>query len=132
MNLQPPCAIVFLLGCLGALLPEIVKLYAARTGLKRRTFHYSYFIISIVYSAVGGVFAIYLSNQTAISAIYLGATWPVILGNMIRHKGRKEPIELQARRAANEKPGMEFLMTPKRCPFHDLLELIRNQADLLF
>jgi|ERR1700722_13790825 len=123
---------VFLLGSLGALLPEVLKLYAARSRPRKKPFPFSYYLISLVYASVGGVFAVVLPATSHLAAIYIGASWPVMLGNALHHARSRKPVELQARNMANQKPTMEFLPVEKKRPFRALFELVRNQAELLF
>ncbi len=70
-----------LVGCLGALAPEIVRLYKARTK-SRPEFTGYYFVISFLHALVAGVFCLILPADNLRSAFYVGATFPTLLSGL--------------------------------------------------
>ena len=118
MEHPPSCVVVFLLGVLGALAPETVRLYGRRWRIQSAKFSWGYFVLSGLYALIGGVIAIYLPAVNGIAAIYAGAAWPSIFSTLIHRRG---PFEIQA---ANSKGG--------KIPRRSLIDLMRDHADLLF
>ena len=118
MEHPPSHVVVFLLGVLGACVPEIARLYGKRWRISGVRFSWCYFIISGLYALVGGVIAVYLPAVNGIAALYAGAAWPSIFSTLIHRRG---PFEIMM---ANSK-GI-------RVPRRSLIDLIRDHADLLF
>ena len=69
----------FFLGCLGALAPEIVRLYSIRTQPSRFKWSSFYVMISIVFSCLGGALAVVLPAVTPWGALYAGISAPVLV-----------------------------------------------------
>src|ERR1039458_6038758 len=86
MDDHPTCGLVFLLGCLGALVPEIYRLYQERWKLNTLRFSLGYFVLSAAYASVGGVMALYLGAANPKTAIYVGLTLDVTLSAFIRKR----------------------------------------------
>jgi hypothetical protein len=77
---------VFLIGCLGALAPEIIRLYNLRTkssGLKWSNF---YVFISVLFSLLGGVVALILPSTSYHGAFYAGIAAPTLITTFQRNK----------------------------------------------
>lgn len=69
---------IFGLGALGAVAPEVVRLYRLR--LRTPRLHATYFAISVTYAAVAGIFAVYLARpENILSALYVGMGFPSIV-----------------------------------------------------
>lgn len=76
---------IFLIGCLGAVAPEIVRLYNLRNNA---TFKWSsfYIYISILFAMLGGVIAWILPTTTYYGAFYAGVTAPITVTAMFKNK----------------------------------------------
>ncbi len=105
-----------LAGMLGALVPEILRLYQKRDSLHRRKFSFSYFAISFVYAACGGALALILSASTLWAAFYIGATFPVTISGIMRRGRNRGPLantvsgELEAMRIFPEKRSFRTIL----------------------
>jgi hypothetical protein len=91
---------ILLLGALGALAPEIVRLYTIRRSPEKFEWSSFYLIVSLLYAGLGGVLAIFLPATTAWGAIYVGASTPVLINSMIRtaRNATKEELRGPGRR----------------------------------
>ncbi len=73
----------FLFGAIGALAPEIIRLYDARLQPFRVPRHY--WLVSLAYLLLGGVVALLLSDPgNPFSAFYVGVALPVTIGALAR------------------------------------------------
>ena len=74
---------IFIAGCIGALSPEIVRLYRLRYN---PSFKWSWFylIISLLFSFLGGIIAWILPAITYYGAFYAGITTPVFVNNLVK------------------------------------------------
>ena len=79
--------LIFLLGMVGALAPEIVRLYAIRNDPSRFKWSWFYLGISAAFAALGGVLALVLPATTYWGAIYVGVSTPLLVNSIVR-KGR--------------------------------------------
>ncbi len=71
---------LFLLGALGAVAPEIVRLYSIATGRGQGfTWSWSYIGISFAFACLGGVVAVLLPSENVRAAFYAGISTPVII-----------------------------------------------------
>jgi hypothetical protein len=73
----------FLLGCVGAIAPEIVRLFTMRNNPDRFKWSWFYLIISLLFAALGGVFAVYLGAPNPAGPIYTGLTTPVFINKAL-------------------------------------------------
>jgi hypothetical protein len=128
---QPKNIPVFVLGCIGALAPEIVRLYQLRHKPPKAVFSWWYYAASAFLALLGGVVALTLPAVTTWAAFYAGITTPTLISAATKHRNKDvvalanektKPIELQAKRAEISKP-------PRLETFVDV---IRNHADGLF
>lgn len=71
--------LVFLLGMIGALAPEIVRLYAIRHSPARFRWSWFYAVVSLAFAALGGTLALALPATTYWGALYVGVTTPVLV-----------------------------------------------------
>ncbi|MFC9927753.1 hypothetical protein [Streptomyces sp. NPDC127190] len=78
---------VFLLGMVGALAPEIVRLYEIRNDPARFQWSWFYLVVSLAFAGLGGVLALVLPATTYWGALYVGVSTPVLVNSMVR-KGR--------------------------------------------
>jgi hypothetical protein len=82
--------IVFGLGCVGALAPEIYRLYALRE--KTMTFSLWYILISAAFAMLGGVAAIILPAINYRAAFYAGITTPAMLSTITTKRYTKAQL----------------------------------------
>lgn len=82
-----PTLKLFLIGMVGAIAPEIVRLFTiARNG---QTFTWSgfYIVISIVFACLGGVIALILPSENVRAAFYAGISTPVLINTVLKKAG---------------------------------------------
>jgi hypothetical protein len=138
----PSHVLVFLLGCIGALAPEIVRLYKLRHRPPKSIISLWYFVTTAVYAALGGVVAVTLPAVTLWGALYAGITTPVLISTAAKHReeitkpvpsGKRDRNFIQAidhsREMANYLPAKKNV---KASRFGEFIEFIRNHADGLF
>ena len=118
MNNPPTTLAVFLCGTLGALAPEIVRLYALRRARRLARFAPAYGLISALYAALGGALAVILPAANLYAAFYAGVTLPVTISTLMRQR----------------KPGVTdpSPAKPAAAPMPALVALFRTHADGLF
>lgn len=75
---------IFLLGCAGAMAPEIVRLYKLRENADQFNWSWFYLIISFVFAALGGLLAWILPTTTYYGAFYAGVTTPIIVTTILK------------------------------------------------
>ena len=68
----------FFIGCVGAIAPEILRLYRLRNSL-RFTWSWGYIVISIVFVLLGGFVAYILEPSNNYAAFYSGVGTPFII-----------------------------------------------------
>jgi|GEM_PF-5405311 hypothetical protein len=90
-----PEILIFAMGCIGAIAPEIVRLYKIRTKPLPR-FPRSYYLISILFALLGGVVAIILPATTLWGAFYAGVSLPVLISGAGGKNPTSAPTLLQA------------------------------------
>jgi hypothetical protein len=79
---------IFLPGAVGALAPEIVKLYEIRSDPSRFTFSWFYAIMSLLFVALGGFVALILPAANAQGAFYAGISTPVLITTVMKNASR--------------------------------------------
>ena len=73
------CGMFFLLGALGALAPEILRLYGLRgQGMEMKSWVF-YLIASALFAGLGGTIALILPATTPWGAFYVGISTPLIV-----------------------------------------------------
>jgi hypothetical protein len=78
----------FLWGALGALAPEIVRIYRINTGVskgKLPVFGYGYFVISLAYAVLAGFIVIASAKTSPLECLWIGASIPAIISYLARH-----------------------------------------------
>ena len=76
---------IFLIGSIGALAPEVVRLYALATGGKTMAWSPGFYIpISLVFAALGGFIAMILPSENVQSAFYAGIATPVLITTVLK------------------------------------------------
>lgn len=76
--------LVFLLGSVGALAPEIVRLYSIRNDPGQFQWSSFYLIVSILFACLGGVIALVMPATTYWGAIYVGISTPTLINTTIK------------------------------------------------
>ena len=100
--------IIFLLGMLGALAPEIVRLYTIRSHPHRFRWSRFYIVVSILFSILGGVIAVVLPATTLWGAVYVGVSTPMLVNGIL-----KKGVDARRPRLRNAEPPAQ-LATPLR------------------
>jgi ABC-type transport system involved in cytochrome c biogenesis permease subunit len=75
---------MFLLGAVGALAPEIIRLYEIRNDPQRFTWSWFYLIVSILFVALGGFVAVVLPSKNPQGAFYAGISTPVLVNTVLK------------------------------------------------
>ena len=114
----PASGQVFLAGCLGAISPEICRIYRARSRINSIVFSVRYFSISTMYMVLGGFVALFLAAGTLRAAFYVGCSLDVIVSAATRPKPRKGAKEIALNRM------------PTRA--EEFVNFVRQHADDLF
>jgi hypothetical protein len=86
----------FLLGAVGALAPEVVRLYSIRDDPGRFRWSPFYMIVSLAFACLGGLLPIVLPATTYWGAIYVGISTPIVVNTAAR-KARGEQGEEELR-----------------------------------
>lgn len=69
----------FLLGGLGALAPELLRLYTIKHKPEEFRWSIFYVVVSLLFAVLGGIVAIALPATTAWGALYAGLSTPTLL-----------------------------------------------------
>ena len=80
----------FLWGALGAMAPEIVRIYRITTGESRgrvEKFGRQYFLISVAYAIVSGFIVLASGKTSPIECVWIGASVPAII-SYVRPRNR--------------------------------------------
>ena len=90
-------SLIFGVGIVGALAPEIVRLYSLRSK-GGQSFSGFYLVISILFAALGGVVALILPATTLWAAFYAGISTPVVVTTALKRgidKDNKDDKEVR-------------------------------------
>jgi hypothetical protein len=140
----PTHVLVFALGCIGALAPEIVRFYRQRHKPPKSIFSLWYFLITAAYAALGGVVALALPAVTLWGALFAGVSTPVLISTAAKHREKsvyaaneKQDFILKAtdrsREVADKFPMYERQSDPVRIsPLKKFVEFVQDHADGLF
>lgn len=74
----------FLFGCLGAIAPEILRLYRLRNNIKKFSWSWGYALVSLLFVVLGGSIALILEPRNAYTAFYSGVSTPFIINAIAR------------------------------------------------
>ena len=140
---QLPRVLAFALGAVGASALEIVRLYELRRNPPpREIFSWWFWIISFVYSVLGGVMAIIMPATTMFSAFYAGVALPAILSTMAKNRTKRTIGIANERRSAEfinerdrvpyEPPHPDELQAARASRFKSAIQTLRRHADGLF
>ncbi len=86
MDLPDP-VVRFLWGVLGAVAPEIVRIYRIKTGVskgKLPAFGYPYFLISLAYAVLSGFIVLASGKTSPVECLWIGASIPAIISYLAR------------------------------------------------
>ena len=76
--------VVYMLGMVGALAPEIIRLYSIRDNPAQFKWSWFYLVISILFACLGGVVALVLPAITYWGALYAGISTPVLVNSAFK------------------------------------------------
>jgi len=84
--------VIILVGSLGALAPEILRLYSLRNNPDQFRWSWFYIIASVAFAGMGGFVALLLPATTYWGAFYVGISTPVLINTALK-KGldRQQP-----------------------------------------
>lgn len=94
----------FLMGAVGALAPEIVRLYNIRQQ-PEGAFSTYYLLISAAFAALGGILAVILPAPNLLGAFHAGVTTPVLINAALRQGMRASTAQLRGSRPAARPDG---------------------------
>src|ERR1700683_1791056 len=89
------------MGMIGALAPELVRLYFIRNDPGKFQWSWFYLLVSLSFACLGGILALALPATTYWGALYIGISTPVLVNTLVkksqeftkpRLKGRPESI----------------------------------------
>jgi hypothetical protein len=72
----------FGLGAIGAAAPEIIRLYnivTGRTPGNLPLFGPQYFVVSLIFAVLGGLFAVVWGDNSPLKCLWVGVSLPVII-----------------------------------------------------
>ena len=79
----------FLWGVLGAVAPEIVRIYRITTGVSKGRlpiFGRPYFVISLAYAVLSGLIVLASGKTSPVECLWIGASIPAIISHVLaRH-----------------------------------------------
>ncbi|MEO1146620.1 MAG: hypothetical protein AAFY26_13630 [Cyanobacteria bacterium J06638_22] len=81
----------FLVGCVGAIAPEIVRLYNLRFQARRLRLSWNYILVSIFFVLLGGFVAWILEPSNNYTAFYSGISTPVLVTTVAKNTGQGIP-----------------------------------------
>ena len=93
---------IFGFGCVGALSPELIRLYKLRTDPPGHGWSWQYFVLAILFGLLGGVMAWILPATTYYGAFYAGATAPITVSSIVKRRAKTKLTFV-----ANEKETVE-------------------------
>ena len=79
---------LFLWGCLGSVLTELIRLYrilstgAGRSRLQMKL-TWPYVLISLVFSVLGGVLTVAWAPESVLKAVWVGASVPLVISALV-------------------------------------------------
>ena len=90
---------VFLIGMVGAMAPEIVRLYQLRTRPSQFKWSWFYVLVSILFACLGGTIALALPATSYWGALYAGISTPVLINAVLQKaigSGRRDENQLKS------------------------------------
>jgi hypothetical protein len=93
------------MGAVGALAPEIVRLYNIRQQQPEGSFSTYYLFISAAFAALGGILAVILPAPNLLGAFHAGVTTPVLINAALRQGMRSSTAQFRGSRPAAAPDG---------------------------
>ncbi|HEX3761175.1 MAG TPA: hypothetical protein VHW23_20915 [Kofleriaceae bacterium] len=97
---------VLLLGMVGALAPEIVRLYAIRSHPEQFVWSALYLVASALFACLGGVVAYALPATIAWGALYAGISTPTLVTAALKHTIAARPSKTKAFQKPHARRGL--------------------------
>lgn len=97
---------VFAIGCVGAIAPEIVRIYNLRFKPSFR-WSWGYILYSIPFVLLGGFVAWLLEPSNNYAAFYSGVSTPILVTTIVRNTGRSFPAPGSP--SSSDRPSTEYL-----------------------
>ena len=123
-NYQP-----FLIGCVGAIAPEILRLYRLRSTLKF-SWSWGYILISITFTLLGGFVSYILEPSNNYAAFYSGVGTPFII-NAIAKETQSQEIKAPQTRINTPDDNEEIVSTSKGFNFNEYEEQYEEKNALI-
>jgi hypothetical protein len=98
----------FGIGMIGAVAPEIVRLYELRSQ-GGQDFSVFYVVISLIFAALGGLVALVLPATTLWGAFYAGISTPVLISTALK-KGLAPKSQIRSLPEGSQKRGSPSLL----------------------
>ena len=96
---------IFVAGCVGAMAPEVVRLYRLRNYAQVHVRHIRrYILVSVLFVALGGAVAVLLEANSLHAAFYMGASLPALVSAAGGQKLRRPPTKPVERSADQTLP----------------------------
>ena len=83
----PDPAVRFLWGTLGAVAPEIIRIYRITTGVSQArlpAFGLQYFLVSVAYVVMSGFIVLASGKTSPLECIWIGVSVPAIISTVLR------------------------------------------------
>jgi hypothetical protein len=107
-----PVEVAFLLGCVGAAAPEILRLYELRTKPEDFKWSWNYMFLTVPFLLLGGLVAVILPATTVWGAFYTGLSLPVTLSAAAKKvmdiPGLGQPVTADKATSASGAPAAAF------------------------
>lgn len=88
--------LIFILGLIGALAPEAVRLYSIRNEPEKFKWSGFYVVVSMLFAILGGIIAVVLPATTYWGALYVGISSPVLINTVVKKGGEMNKQELKS------------------------------------
>lgn len=111
----------FLVGAVGAIAPEVVRLRNVIRDKGTYTWSPALFGISLAYALIAGLIAAILPSANLYAAFYCGVSTDVLIGKV--HAEAANTRQERARNAQNKAPG-DTGPPPRLSPLHSFLDAL--------
>jgi hypothetical protein len=101
---------MFLLGVVGALAPEVVRLYGMRNDPNLFKWSWFYVIVSLVFVSLGGFVAVLLPAKNPQGAFYAGISTPVLINTAVKKGSGPRKLKGVPAAAPATSPFKSFVM----------------------
>jgi hypothetical protein len=96
-EIQVDLTVIYFMGMIGALAPEIVRLYSIRNDPAKFQWSWFYLLISVLFACLGGILALALPATTYWGALYIGISTPVLVNTLVKKSQELTKPRLKAR-----------------------------------